>query len=189
MPSFYDQIKSLNTNSQRVVKSSPAEISALCQNSEKYIQSIVADVKMQILQKAKSGKLSHVEKPTYNWLTGKTPLKAVKPHYTGGVSINYYIDISRSVLDYKKETYNDEGSIETRMVYTVSDYAVLEYMVKRVVQLLAQDKIYPIGGLEAYKWDVATILERGEVKKHFKEARARGMGYRHSLALTFAMFM
>ena len=85
-------------------------------------------------------------------------------------------------MDYKQETYN-------RMMYTISDYEVLEYMVKRVVQLLAQDKIYPIGGLEAYKWDVATILERGEVKKHFKEARTAGKGYSYSLRLTFAMFM
>ena len=78
MPSFYDQIRSLNDISQRIVKSSPSEISALCQKSERYIQSMVADVKAQILQQAQSGRVSYVKHPTTNLFTGKVGEKATK---------------------------------------------------------------------------------------------------------------
>ena len=189
MPSFYDQIKSLNESSQRTVKSSPAEISALCRKSEKYIQSMVAQIKSDILQKAKSGKLSYVEKRVDSFFLHNVSIKRTKPHYASGVLINYRIDVSRSVLEYGQESYYEDGSLETRMIYTVSDYEVLEYMVKRVIELLAQDKIYPVGGRDVLKWDAATILEVAGVKKNFKEASAIGKGYRYSLPIRCAMFM
>ena len=108
MSSFYDQIRSLNASSQKIVKSSPAEISALCQKSERYIQSMVTHVKSEILQKAKSGKISYVEKPADSFFMHRVSVKATKPHYRGGVSINYRIDI------YTKSGFKVEGHVQTQ---------------------------------------------------------------------------
>ncbi|MBO5079053.1 MAG: hypothetical protein J6B67_05155 [Oscillospiraceae bacterium] len=190
MSSFFNQIKNLTANAPKVVYASPSEINSLCQKSERYIQNMVEDVKAQILRQAQSGRVSYVTRPVTNMFTGNVSRKETKPHYRGGVCINFRINVFRSILECRREEHNGESGFEIRTVYDINDYAVLEYMVKRVVQILEKDKIYLMCNQSSGSKDtVASLLARNRIKERFMEAKKHGKDYFCSLGLAFSMYM